>query len=114
MERANASNFTENKIIVGIPLYNSEETIGSIILSCKKYCDEIVCIDDCSTDNSAEIVKKTDATLISHSENRGVGGVAKTFFEYAKEKKASIVVLIDSDGQHNPASTTLTLLNLLN
>ena len=102
MEREKPTNFTKGNTIIGIPLYNSEETIASIILSCKKYSDEVVCIDDCSTDNSAEIVKKTSATLISHTENRGVGGVAKTFFKYAKTKNASIVVLIDSDGQHNP------------
>ncbi len=92
----------DDYVIIGIPLYNSEETIASIIFSCLEYADEVVCIDDCSTDKSAEISKDAGATLISHEKNRGVGGVAKTFFNYAKEKNASIVVLIDSDGQHDP------------
>ena len=92
----------EENILVGIPLYNSEETIASVILTCSEYSNEVVCIDDCSTDLSVEIAKKAGATIISHSTNRGVGGVAKTFFNYAKEKNATIVVLIDSDGQHNP------------
>ena len=92
----------EEKILVGIPLFNSEETIASIVLSSMKYSDEVVCIDDGSTDLSAEIAKKTGAIVISHEKNRGVGGVAKTLFNYAKEKNASVVVLIDSDGQHNP------------
>ncbi len=95
------SNKNEN-IIVGIPLYNSEDTIASIILTCSEYSNEVVCIDDCSSDLSAEIAKKAGATVLSHNTNRGVGGVAKTFFNYAKEKNATIVVLIDSDGQHNP------------
>tara|TARA_B000000532_G_scaffold75943_1_gene60610 strand:- start:33701 stop:34630 length:930 start_codon:yes stop_codon:yes gene_type:complete len=94
---------TENQyIIVGIPLYNSEETIGSIILSCSKHADEVVCVDDCSSDKSAEISKAAGATVISHKVNRGVGGVAKTLFKYAKQKNASMIVLIDSDGQHDP------------
>ena len=92
----------EEKILVCIQLFNSEETIASIVLSSMKYSDEVVCIDDGSTDLSAEIAKKTGATVISHEKNRGVGGVAKTLFNYAKEKNASVVVLIDSDGQHNP------------
>tara|TARA_B100001113_G_C21096020_1_gene616612 strand:- start:934 stop:1860 length:927 start_codon:yes stop_codon:yes gene_type:complete len=102
MEQENAKNSALSRIIIGIPLYNSEETIASIILSCQKYSDEVVCIDDFSTDNSAEIAKKAGAKVICHAKNRGVGGVAKTFFNYAKEKKATIVILIDSDGQHNP------------
>ena len=102
MEQENAKNSALSRIIIGIPLYNSEETIASIILSCQKYSDEVVCIDDFSTDNSAEIAKKAGAKVIHHTKNRGVGGVAKTFFNYAKEKKATIVILIDSDGQHNP------------
>tara|TARA_Y100001968_G_C19420460_1_gene751482 strand:+ start:1048 stop:2028 length:981 start_codon:yes stop_codon:yes gene_type:complete len=92
----------DDYVIIGVPLYNSEETIASIIFSCLEYADEVVCIDDCSSDKSAEISKDAGATLISHEKNRGVGGVAKTFFNYAKEKNASIVVLIDSDGQHDP------------
>ena len=92
----------DDYVIIGIPLYNSEETIASIIFSCLEYADEVVCIDDCSSDKSAEISKDAGATLISHEKNRGVGGVAKTFFNYAKENNASIVVLIDSDGQHDP------------
>ena len=94
---------TENQyIIVGIPLYNSEETIGSIILSCSKHADEVVCVDDCSSDKSAEISKSEGETVNSHKVNRGVGGVAKTLFKYAKQKNASMIVLIDSDGQHDP------------
>ena len=102
MEGGERATEYEEKILVGFPLYNSEETIASIILSSLKYSDEVVCIDDFSTDLSAEIAKKSGATVISHNRNRGVGGVAKTLFNYAKEKNASIVILIDSDGQHDP------------
>ena len=101
-EGENEINTDNQYVIVGIPLYNSEETIGSIILSCSKHADEVVCIDDCSSDKSADISRAAGATIISHKVNRGVGGVAKTLFKYAKEKNASIVVLIDSDGQHDP------------
>ena len=101
-EGENEINTDNQYVIVGIPLYNSEETIGSIILSCSKHADEVVCVDDCSSDKSADISRAAGATIISHKENRGVGGVAKTLFKYAKEKNASIVVLIDSDGQHDP------------
>ncbi len=102
MQDTYAIQYKEEKIIVGIPLYNSEETIASVILTCSDYAHEVVCIDDFSTDLSAEIAKKAGAVIISHDTNRGVGGVAKTFFNYAKQKNATIVVLIDSDGQHNP------------
>jgi glycosyltransferase involved in cell wall biosynthesis len=102
MQEEHVINPNKKHVIVGIPLFNSEETVASIILSCSSYSDEVVCIDDCSTDSSAEVARKAGATVISHEINRGVGGVAKTLFRYAKEKNATIVILIDSDGQHDP------------
>jgi len=102
MENVSQKEKNAGKILIGIPLFNSEETIASIIITSSKFCDEVVCIDDCSTDLSGEIAKKAGATVIRHEKNRGVGGVTKTFFNYAKKKNASIVLLIDSDGQHDP------------
>ena len=102
MQEEHVINSKDNLVLVGIPLFNSAETIASVVLSCLDFSDEVVCVDDCSSDLSAEIARKSGATVISHKRNRGVGGVAKTLFNYAKEKNASIVVLIDSDGQHNP------------
>ena len=53
-EGGNESQTDNNYTIIGIPVYNSEETIASIILSCLEHADEVVCIDDCSSDKSAE------------------------------------------------------------
>ena len=53
MQEGHIINHDSKHVLVGIPLYNSEETIASIVLSCLNYSDEVVCIDDCSTDSSA-------------------------------------------------------------
>jgi len=114
MEGEQVVNSKDNLVLVGIPLYNSADTIASIVLSCLKFSDEVVCIDDCSSDMSAKIASQAGATVISHKVNRGVGGVAKTLFNYAKEKNASIIVLIDSDGQHNPNDLPKLIKPLIN
>ena len=63
-----------------MPMYNEEETIGSVVTRTLRYVDEVICIDDGSSDASARIAEACGATVIRHRVNRGYGGALKTLF----------------------------------
>jgi glycosyltransferase involved in cell wall biosynthesis len=88
--------------VVGIPAFNEEISIGSIVLRSLRYADTVLVIDDGSTDNTADIAKQAGATVISHKTNQGKGVAVMDIFNYAKGIDAAKLVLIDGDGQHNP------------
>ena len=87
-------------IVAGMPMYNEEETIGSVVIRALRHVDEVICIDDGSSDASARIAEACGATVIRHRVNRGYGGALKTLFLHASEVDADALVLLDSDGQH--------------
>ena len=89
-------------VIVGMPLYNEEETVGSVVLQSLSHADEVLCVDDGSSDSSARIAHNVGATVKSHRANKGYGAALKSIFQYALEKDASALVILDSDGQHDP------------
>ena len=90
------------KVMVGMPLYNEEETVGSMVHIAKKYTDNVICVDDGSSDNSSRIAENCGAEVHYHRVNRGYGGALKTLFSIARKKDVDVLVVMDSDGQHNP------------
>lgn len=90
-------------IIVILPAFNEEVSIGSIVLLTGYYADNVIVIDDGSSDRTAEIAMKAGAHVIVHEVNKGKGAALKTGFEAAADLGADIIVTMDSDGQHNPA-----------
>ena len=56
-----------------IPCFNEEATIGSVVLKAKQYVDEVVVVDDGSTDKTAKIAEYAGATVLRHDENKGYG-----------------------------------------
>ena len=91
-------------IIAGLPMYNEEETIGTVVTMTKDFVDEVVCVDDGSSDSSARIAESCGAIVHRHRVNRGYGGALKSLFQVAREKDVDILVILDSDGQHDPES----------
>ncbi len=89
-------------ILVVIPCYNEEVSIGSVVLRSLKYADHVVVVDDGSQDKTADIARLAGAEIIRHEVNQGKGVGIKSAFEYAKNANVDILVLIDGDGQHNP------------
>ncbi len=88
--------------LLGIPAYNESVGIGSTVLAAQQFVDEVVVIDDGSSDNTVEIVRETDATLLEHGKNKGKGQALRTFFEYARSSEYDTFVVLDGDGQHLP------------
>jgi glycosyltransferase involved in cell wall biosynthesis len=90
------------KVIVCIPAYNEANYIGDIIQKSKNYADEVIVCDDGSSDNTITVAKDAEAIIIKHAKNSGYGRSIRSLFRTALERKADIIVTIDSDGQHNP------------
>ena len=94
-------------VAVLLPAYNEEIAIASMILLSSRYVDEVIVIDDGSTDRTKEVSELAGATVLSHKINKGKGVALKTGFEYAKD--FDIIVTIDADGQHNPSEIPLLI-----
>ena len=94
---------TNNKVLILLPVFNESKVIFSVIRSIQKEgWKKILVVDDGSTDNTYDKVKKTGAIILRHIINRGKGAAVKTGLEAAKKMGSEIVVTLDSDGQHNP------------
>ena len=88
------------KIVIGIPAYNEEKNIGSIITKLNDLADEIIVCNDGSTDLTSNIAQKMGAVVIDHSKNLGYGAAIRSIFLKAKELSGDILVTFDADGQH--------------
>ena len=93
---------SQPKILVAMAAYNEEKYIGSIVLKAHQYADEVLVVDDGSTDHTAEIAQLAGATVIRHKENRGKGVAIQRILAEAKRRKLDTLVLLDADSQHNP------------
>ena len=88
------------KIIIGIPAFNEEKNIASIITKLMNITDTIIVCNDGSSDLTSEIAEKMGAVTINHKKNLGYGGAIRSIFLKAKELDGDILVTFDADGQH--------------
>ena len=86
--------------VIGIPAYNEEKNIASIIMKLKKITDHVIVCNDGSTDMTEEISKELNVIVINHSKNMGYGSAIRSIFLKAKELDADTLVTFDADGQH--------------
>lgn len=88
--------------IVAMPAYNEERYIAKTIVGSRHHADKVLVIDDGSTDDTVPIAEALGALVICHETNRGYGGALQTIFATARQLGADELVIIDSDGQHDP------------
>ncbi len=91
------------KTFVIIPAHNEERHIAQVINETNKFSENIVVVDDGSSDRTLSEAEKTGATVLKHEINLGKGAALRTGAEYAIKKGAEAAVFIDSDGQHSPS-----------
>lgn len=94
------------KIVVTIPAYNEEKTIGKVIkevkdvLKTKKYDAKILVLNDGSTDKTIEVSRKAGALVVSNKRNIGLAETFKKEMQECLKLKADIIVHTDADGQY--------------
>ncbi|MBA7505300.1 Undecaprenyl-phosphate 4-deoxy-4-formamido-L-arabinose transferase [subsurface metagenome] len=93
---------SQPKILVATPAYNEERYIGSVVLKARQYADEVIVLDDGSTDDTSEIARLAGATVMRHEGNKGYGAAIQSLLAEAKKKGPDILIILDADSQHNP------------
>lgn len=123
--------YRSHTIAVVVPAYNERERIADVLASIPRLVDRVYVVDDCSTDGTADAVRRyvestvqsTDAAedggpsedlgfpgdrivTIRHDRNRGAGGAIKTGYRHTIDDGADVTVTIDADGQMDPRALT--------
>ena len=85
-----------------IPTYNNAGTVRQVIDDVLKHCDQVIVVNDGSTDETAAILQAPPAgvTVVSYPMNKGKGHALVTGFRKAQEMGFTHAVTIDADGQH--------------
>ncbi|HJO93635.1 MAG TPA: DUF2062 domain-containing protein [Victivallales bacterium] len=92
-----------NSVWCVIPVYNNSGTIKNIVERCVVYLDNILVVDDGSTDaNLKEFLKDYDVIVIRHDMNLGKGKALLSALKYLNELNVEYMITIDGDGQHFP------------
>ena len=97
------------KVVAFMPAYNEAPRIGKVIDGTRKHADEVIVVDDCSEDNTVDVAGEHGAIVVRHERNMGSGAAYKDGFRKALEREADTIVLLHSDGQHDPDEIPLLL-----
>ena len=90
------------KIIVVMPAYNAAKTLQKTVSEIPSIVDDIILVDDCSTDETVDIAQQMGLQYLQHSENRGYGGNQKTCYTEAIRRGADIIIMLHPDYQYTP------------
>lgn len=84
-----------------VPAFNEAKVIGDVITDLRQTFAHVVCVDDGSRDDTAEIALRAGAHVVRHPVNLGQGAAIQTGVEYARRQPgAAVFVTFDADGQH--------------
>lgn len=98
----------QTKIIAVLPAYNAEKTLEKPLADIPRAdIDEILLVDDASTDNTVALAERLGLPVVRHPSNRGYGGNQKTCYREALRRGADIVVMIHPDYQYDARLTPL-------
>jgi glycosyltransferase involved in cell wall biosynthesis len=97
----------EKRVVVVLPAYNAAATLLSTYNEIPmNIVDDVILVDDQSTDQTAQLARQLGIFTIVHPENRGYGGNQKTCYQAALDRGADIVVMLHPDYQYTPKLIT--------
>jgi glycosyltransferase involved in cell wall biosynthesis len=95
------------KITVVMPAYNAAKTLAKTYQQIPhQIVDEIILVDDKSSDNTIEISKQLDIRTFAHEKNQGYGGNQKTCYREALKIDSDIIIMLHPDNQYDPRLIT--------
>ena len=84
-----------------MPAYNAAKTLEKTVMDIPQGFDDVILVDDNSTDNTVELALKLGLTVITHEKNQGYGANQKTCYTLALERDAQYIVMIHPDYQYD-------------
>lgn len=107
-----------DRTLVVMPAYNAAGTLEATLQALPDgCCDEVLVVDDASTDATVEVARRLPVTLVRHRQNRGYGGNQKTCYREALARGADFVVMVHPDDQYDarlvPAAVDILRLGVL-
>lgn len=95
-----------NRLLTAIPIYNEAKHLERVLAEVRRYCGNILVVNDGSTDKTpALLAEQKDLHIITHPRNRGYGAAILSAMGYARAHfyDYDVLVTMDCDGQHEPA-----------
>lgn len=107
------SRFDALKCCILVPTYNNEKSLASVLQDLLLYTNNIIVVNDGSTDSTHTILKNfSHINIFEFDQNRGKGAALNFGFEKAEDLGYEYAVTIDSDGQHYPDDLDIFLTEL--
>ena len=94
------SGVTPPRYVVVIPALNEALAIRAVVTDALKYCDDVIVVDDGSTDGTAAAIADLGVMVLSHPVRRGKGESLRSGFREALARGYDAVLSMDGDGQH--------------
>jgi glycosyltransferase involved in cell wall biosynthesis len=103
------------KVAAVLPAYNASRTLKQTVADIPPdWVDEIILVDDASTDDTVNLARQLNLHVVVHDQNRGYGGNQKTCYTTALARGADIVVMVHPDHQYDPKAIPALIQPLLN
>jgi glycosyltransferase involved in cell wall biosynthesis len=96
-------------VIAVIPAYRCAQSIGPVVEGVRRHLEQVVVVDDGSGDSTAEAAAAAGATVVSMAQNRGKGAALRAGISAALALEPGAVLLLDGDGQHDPADAPVLI-----
>jgi glycosyltransferase involved in cell wall biosynthesis len=99
------------RVLAVVPAYNEERAVATVIEAVLDRGLPLLVVDDASKDRTEQVARQAcvehprsaASTVIRHPVNKGKGGAVHTALRFARERGYTHVLVIDADGQHDPA-----------
>jgi glycosyltransferase involved in cell wall biosynthesis len=90
------------QVAIVIPALNESRSIAEVVTTTLPLADDVIVVDDGSSDETAEIAEQAGAFVVRFPENKGVGAAVAGGLATARDRGADVAVQVDGDGQHVP------------
>ena len=94
---------SKSDVCVLIPAYNEEKRIGSVIGAAQERGFAVVAVDDGSQDDTVGVIRRSGAHCVVSAVNGGKGAAIRKGFDWVMKSPFKAVIVVDADGQHDPA-----------